>query len=149
MREEALRRKREHQRQLDGDQRVKTRDDQFDTTVRSGTNNIRTEQCATVMESHMSDNDSDIAKMYSDDESTQLHIHDCDVRDDAEEVSTIYAGEIHTRLAEETIFTSAPRVPTQEKVAARNTRSNRYMKHNDDLEWEKDNTVPQCLLYLQ
>ena len=96
----------------------------------------------------MSDHDSDIAKMYSDDESTQLHLHDCDVRDDAE-VSAIHAGEIPTGLADETILTAAPRVPTQEKVAARNTRSNRYMKHNDDLEWEKDNTVPQCLLYLQ
>ena len=56
--------------------------------------------------------------MYSDEELTQLHIHDCDVRDDAEEVSTIYSGEIPTGLVEGTILTSAPRVPTQEQVAA-------------------------------
>ena len=80
---------------------------QFDTTAQSGTNTIRTALCATATETPMSDHDSDSAKMDSDDESTKLHIHDCDVRDDAEEVSTIYAGEIHTRLAEETILTSA------------------------------------------
>ena len=117
----------------------------FDTTAQSGTNTIQTAQCAAALESPMPDHDSDSAKMHSDDESTQLHIHDCDVRDDAEEVSTIYAGEIHTRLAEETIFTSAPRVPTQEQVAAQNTQPDRYMKHNDDLEWADDNTVPDIL----
>ena len=83
--------------------------------------------------------------MYSDEELTQLHIHDCDVRDDAEEVSTIYSGEIPTRLVEGTILTSAPRVPTQEQVAARNTRPNRYVKLNVDLEWAEDNTIPYVL----
>ena len=93
----------------------------------------------------MSDHDSDSAKMDSDDESTRLHIHDCDVRDDAEEVSTIYAGEIHTRLAEETILTSAPRVSTQDHVANKHQQPDRYVKHNDDLEWAADNTVPDVL----
>ena len=84
--------------------------------------------------------------MDSDDESTRLHIHDCDVRDDAEEVSTIYAGEIHTWLDEETILTSAPRVSTQDHVANKHQQPDRYVKHNDDLEWA---ATTQCLTYLQ
>ena len=57
---------------------------QVDTTAQSFTNTIRTELCTTVSDSPMSDHDSDMAKMCSDDESTRLHIH----------------GEFHTRLAE-------------------------------------------------
>ena len=50
-------------------------------------------------------------------DSTPLHIHDCDVKDDIEVTAIRYAGEIPTGLADETVIASAPRVPTQEHVA--------------------------------
>ena len=80
-RKEAPQRTHERRRQRDGDQRVETRGEPVrhhrtewhehypDRSVRNSLG--------------MSDHDSDSAKMYSDDESTRLHIHDCDVRDDA------------------------------------------------------------------
>ena len=132
-REEALQRTQEHQRQLDGNQRVKTRGEPVRHHRAEWHEHYRTEQCATVTESPMSDHDSGSAKMDSDDEST-LHIHDCDVKNDAEEASTIYVGEIHTRLAEK-----------QDHVAIKHQQPDRYVKHNNDLEWADDNTVPDVL----
>ena len=89
-REEALQQTREHQSHFDGDQRVETRGE----PVRH--------HCTEWYEHYM-DRAVHISlgltyarprqqQICSDDKSTRLHIHDCDVRDDAEEVSKIYAG---------------------------------------------------------
>ena len=86
--------------------------------------------------------------MHSDnsyEDSTPLHIHDCDVKDDIEVTALRYAGEIPTGLADETVIASAPRVPTREQVAGKYLRPNRYVKNDDLLEWDERNTVPDVL----
>ena len=78
----------------------------------------------------------------SHEDSTPLHIHDCDVKDDVELTAIVYADEIPTGLADETVIASAPRVPTQEQVAEKYHRPDRYVKHDDLLEWDPKNTIP-------
>ena len=86
--------------------------------------------------------------MHSDnsyEDSAPLHIHDCDVQDDIEVTAIRHAGEIPTGLADETVIASAPRVPTQEQVAEKYLRPDRYVKNDDLLEWDEHNTVPDVL----
>ena len=78
----------------------------------------------------------------SHEDSTPLHIHDCDVKDDVELTAIVYADEIPTGLSDETVIASAPRVPTQEQVAEKYHRPDRYVKHDDLLEWDPKNTIP-------
>ena len=81
----------------------------------------------------------------SHEDSTPLHIHDCDVKDDVELTAIQYAGESPTGISDETVIASAPRVPTQEQVAEKYSRPDRYVKHNDLLEWDEQNTIPDVL----